>query len=1721
MRYEVLGGIEVLGEDGHVLPLGGPTQHRLLGTLLVEANHTVSIDHLVEALFDGAEPDNSVKAVRTYVSRLRGIVGEGTVATVAGGYRLCSEPGSLDAEQFSEFVRAASAARDGGDPARAVTLCEKALGLWQGRPFSPFSDEAWALGDVVRLEELRLVAKEERLDAQLALGAHAAVTGDAEAIIREAPMRERPRAALMLALYRSGRHAEALRAFQSFRDMLAEETGLEPSGELARLERRIVERDPSLDTEGRNRSIRGYELHEKIAEGAFGTIYRGVQPSVGREVAVKVINPELADDPRFIARFEAEAQLVARLEHPHIVPLHDYWREPGGAFLVMRYLRGGSAEERLVRQGPFAVEELSQVVDQVGTALALAHSNGIVHRDVKPSNVMFDEAGNAYLGDFGIAFSATDDRTGDAFRSAGTPMYAAPEQLGGDGASPASDQYAFAVLLWQLATAHVPFEYDGRPSLVATKLAAPLRSVRGFRPDLPAALDLVMQTATAPDPAERFADIGELVLAWRAGAVTPAQGGTTSLPGLSESSGRPRALASRTLVSLQEQRANPYKGLHPFAEADAAEFFGRGATTARLVEAATSSAFLAVVGPSGSGKSSVVRAGLIPALRQRGEWVATMMPGPHPFDELENALLRLAPASVTSLLAQLAADERGLVRAAKRILPDDDTNLVLVIDQLEELFTLAHADERTAFCDALVAAAADPRSRVRTVTTLRADFYDRPLAIPGLGELVRDHTLALTPLDADELEQAITGPADRVGVPVEPTLIAALVADATANPASLPLLQYTLTELYDRRDGGSLTLAAYRELGGLAGSVSGRADAICDEIGDLDAVRLLFERLVTPGEGAEDTRRRARTTELRGVPSAVVGAFGDARLLAFDHDPVTREPTVEVAHEALIRSWPLLREWLNEDRESLVVVRHLTDAADAWDARGREPGDLYRGARLAAAIDLVNAKPEQLSPVEAEFVAASHDAAQADDRRRRRNARRLRTLTVGLAITLVGALIAGAVAVTQRNESTAQRNRAREQTALAEKNARDAKIGEMAAQARALADSNNPQALLLALEADRLRPDVDTLGSLEVALLARPDLRTVHSGVKFLHVVPSLDGKTIAGGTVDGRVVEIDAESGRTIDEWKVSDGFAVGVLGDGQGIGQKVGSGELLARDSDGATRTLVRDGLVSTIGSGVVLFAGTPVRPGIAVATRSGVRIVDVTTGGTMSTFAGYAAGWLSISGDGRRLAIESNAAPWTVTTIDTNSGETVGPVVEVPFAGAVALNRSGDRLGIAGGGDARLVNVATGDILGTPLPGTRMQVAFSDDGALMAAIGQSNDVRVFNAADGTLASPDRKVDFGGAAGLFFSADGRRLRVVSNSGDIGVLDLSGGTKLGREVALHGYPFAFSPDGRLAAVASVQDNGVALIDVATARVVRVLRPARHFNPDDFHSTTFTPDGARVAVGSPASDGQPAEIEIFSTVDGRSERRLPVPGVPFLVNPSDWSPDSRVIAVAYGAGVIRVDATSGERLDDLALPEMVNVDQIAYSPDGRLFVAGDRGAAFVFDRSGQVIKTYRQSDHAYYTGRWGPNGTLVLPDYRTGEIRVVDPATDHQTGKVYAGPAGFAQVAVEPDGHGGLRGVAASVANVIWLWDVATGQQIGDPIEASSTPADGIIMNSTSALSQDTEHHQMILWDLDPGVWWTRACEAAGRNLTLDEWHNFLPEGEPYHATCPQYPAGD
>ena len=389
-------------------------------------------------------------------------------------------------------------------------------------------------------------------------------------------------------------------------------------------------------------TVRGYDLIASLGEGAYGAVYRAYQPQVQREVAIKIIQPCYASQPDFIRRFEVEAQLVAQLEHLHIVPLYDYWRDPEGAYLVMRLMKGGSLDA-VLEHNPLQLMAAVQLVDQVCSALSAAHKQGVVHRDIKPANILLDEEGNAYLSDFGIAkklaSEATLTQTGAIV---GTPAYITPEQVQSQDITPQTDIYSLGLVLYEILVGGHPFPDSPTGDLIAKHLHEPLPLVRDSRPELPEEVDGVIQRATAKDPAARYADV--LVLA---------QDFRTAL--------QPLVVVAPEIP--EQEIYNPYKGLRAFQEADAEDFFGRealvGQLIARLAETGVNDRFLAVVGPSGSGKSSVVKAGLIPALRKGAlpgseEWFITeMVPGAHPLEELELALLRIAVQQPPSLLGQL------------------------------------------------------------------------------------------------------------------------------------------------------------------------------------------------------------------------------------------------------------------------------------------------------------------------------------------------------------------------------------------------------------------------------------------------------------------------------------------------------------------------------------------------------------------------------------------------------------------------------------------------------------------------------------------------------------------------------------------------------------------------------------------------------------------------------------------------------------------------------------------------------------------------------------------------------------------------------------------------------------------------------------------------------------------------------------------------------------
>lgn len=894
VEYWVLGKFEVV-RDGHPVDLGAFRQRSLLALLLTEPNSVFSTDRILDELWGAEGGIDKQNALWVYVSGLRKVLEperakrtEGTILlTRPPGYLIEVHPDEVDALRFEQMLFEGRALA-GGDPAAASLVLGEALGLWRGRAFEDFTYEAFAHAEIARLEELRLEAVELRLDADLERGLARELISELESLVRQHPLNERLSGKLMLALYRSSRQAEALRAYGLLKSRLGEELGIEPSSWIRQLESRIVTGDESLEVTARlsapgldagpGPAIRGYELREQLAGDDGGKIFRAYQPAVGREVAVKVIRAHLANDPGFIRRFQSEAQVIATLEHPHIVPLYDYWREPDAAYLVTRLMRGSLTT--VLEHGPLTPAQTITMIDQLGDALQTAHRSGVVHGDIKPDNVLLDGDGNAYLSDFGIAVGDTE-------------------------VSPSSDVYGLGVLIAEALTG------------MTDELDEPRRS-------LPDQVARVIDRATAVDATGRYGNVHELVTDLREAL-------SDDMPG-------------SPVIPLDEAAVgNPYKGLRAFDAVDAVDFFGRERLVERLIARlgvnGTRGRFIAVVGPSGSGKSSAVRGGLLPAIRRgalplSGSWFTIeMTPAPHPFEQLEEALLGVALDAPASLLDLLAGD-RGIESVLDDVLPNDGSQVLLLIDQFEELFAQVDSATANRFIASIVSAVTDARGRLRIIATLRADFYDRPLQHRGLGELLREGTEVITPMTPKELERAITQPAQRRGVTFEASLLAALLGEATDRPGALPLLQHTLTELFESRRGDRITYAAYEQLGGISSALVKRADGLLSSLGDDadEVARQVFLRLITLTEGGEDTRRRVLRSELedldvdRRLLRSVLDTFGRHRLLSFDRDPVTRSPTVEISHEALLTEWTRLRDWIDGARDDVRAQRRLAEA---------------------------------------------------------------------------------------------------------------------------------------------------------------------------------------------------------------------------------------------------------------------------------------------------------------------------------------------------------------------------------------------------------------------------------------------------------------------------------------------------------------------------------------------------------------------------------------------------------------------------------------------------------------------------------------------------------------------------------------------------------------------------------------------------------------------------
>ncbi len=1645
MRFRLLGPLTVSEDDGPIA-IGGPKQRLVLAHLLLRANQTVPSERLIDIVWGEEPPETARGTLQSYVSRLRGALGPERIGGGGNGYRLRADPAEIDVHRFEALLRGARA-RD-LEPGRVVALLDEALALWGGPALADLASEPSLLGEISRLEEMRVVASEERNSARLDLGEHAELVAELQTAVAAHPLRERLWGQLILALYRSGRQAEALAAFDRARELLSEELGIDPSRELRELHGRVLRQEESLQLPGE--PLRGYRLLGKVGEGAFGVVYRAIQPQIEREVAVKSIHVELANQPDFVRRFEYEAQRVARLEHPHIVPLYDYWREPDAAFLIMRFLRGGSLEDAL-RQGPLELHRAGQILDQVAGALASAHRQGVVHRDVKPGNILLDEAGNAYLSDFGIALeTAVPGRTAGTM-TRGTSGYLSPEQIRREEATPRSDVYALGVVAYEMLTGRHPFPGAPPNELLDLHLRERIPSVHDQRPEVPPAVDHVIARATAKDPDARFADALELSAAYRAAI-----------------EGRERTLAPG-------DRRNPYKGLRPFLESDSADFFGRERLTERLVERlseAGAARFLCVVGPSGSGKSSVVRAGLVPAIRRgviagSDRWfVIEILPGSHPLRELERALLGVGVNPPPSLREELERDELALARVVTRLLPDPGAELLIVLDQLEELFTMVENDaERLHVLNSLRTAASDPGGRIRVVATLRADFFDQPLSVRGFGDLLAARNEAIPPMSPEELERAIVGPAERAGLDIEPGLVATMVADVIDRPGALPLLQYTLTELADRTDVTALTLDAYRRIGGVSGALARRAEHLFDALDGPGraACRQIFLRLVTLGEGAEDTRLRVRRSELasadRSAADAVIDAFARHRLLSFDRDPVTREPTVEIAHEALLRAWSRLRAWIDEARDDLRTRGALAAAASGWTASGRDESFLLRGARLAQLSSWAEVSSVELSAEEGRFLEASlvrrREEDEREERRRqrelaleRRSTRRARAL---VAVFAAAALVAGSLTVI-----------ANDQSRRAERESRAATARELASAAEASLDADPERSILLALQALAVtRRDGLTLPEAVQALhdgLSADRLLLTLRDPSTANVAYSPDGRLLAtGGTAGGKeqddVLIWDAATGAKLLtlEGHTADISFVAFSPDSTRVVTTAGvpDARTIVWDSRSGEPLLVIEGdRPSNLNQGATF---SPDGGRIAISelrtTSSGrslrglVRFMDATTGAEIGRVSTGAACMPPTTTPDGRLVVVPGLEPGRIGILDARTLEVIRSLPE-PHC-SIAVSPDGTRLA-AGFDELNVWDLRTGErLISRPGQEGIVGLDWSSDGRFIATGAQSGTATIWNADDGT-----ERLALVGHTGLValvaFSPDGTRLLTGGGDGTARVWDVTpagaaevlgveepdgintleydgDGTRLltGGEGGwlwdastgdrMAGYPDAWSSTFGASGTILTLGRRVRVVDAGSGERIDAI--AR--NRGGLWGLAASPDGRRIAVY-----GDTGLATILDAASHEVLERLGEPAGPYddMVDVA-FAPDGRRLAGISGLATLYLwDVATGEEL--LRFQAHTGLaSAVAFSPDGTMLAtAGGDGASVWSVPSGELLASMSDAGRIADVV-FRPDGEMIATAGDDGVTRVWEARTGRQVVALGGSSTGMTRVAFSPDGR--------------------------------------------------------------------------------------------------------
>ncbi|MFM9557453.1 nSTAND1 domain-containing NTPase [Streptomyces caniscabiei] len=1177
------------------------------------------------------------------------------------------------------------------------------------------------------------------------------------------------------------------------------------------------------------------------------------------------------------------------------------------------------------------------------------------------------------------------------------------------------------------------------------------------------------------------------------------------------------AAAAAVPVDDEKDAPAPYRGLARFEPDDHELFFGRDRLVAELCELMTAHRFAAVFGASGSGKSSLLRAGVVPRVRAsiaRREGAAVLRvftPGARPAETYGHLL---TPAA-------------------------DEPESWVVVDQFEEVFTLCRDEaERARFIDLLLTAR-EPGSRLRVIIAVRADFYARCGEHAELANALSRAGLLVGPMNADELREAVVRPAQAVGLLVERSLAAAVVEEVQGRPGALPMLSHALLETWRRRKGRMLTTAAYEAAGGLNGAIAASAEEVYGQLSasQAAAARQLLLRLVEPGRGTVDTGRPLSRAELlewaHPDVHVVVERLACARLLTVD------EEGVRLAHEALIGCWPRLHGWIEQDRQRLRHHRRLTEAARAWLEHARDPGTLYRGTRLARTEEVFpdHTRDPALTEVERDFLTAAFDAREAERRAAARSTRRSRILAGALSAVLAMALVAGLTAWRQHDDNRHQQT---QNTAR-----------RIAAVADGLRTTDPRAALLLSGAAWRIARLPETRRAL-LGSLAQPE---------------SASFSDPASGFRSRRFL---ANSGRTL--LSVDDrSWQTWNLGTRRSTGSgRLPEGEVLAAGPDARVLAIAgADGHVRLWDTRAGRWTGgaplTPGREGIAFGASGRSFVVGEPGAGDAGSGAGSDSGAdvvrVRAVADGAVLFETRGATPANVAPSGDDRLVAVCPTGEAPQVLEAGAGRSrqgewereqgacGADSAVVFGNDGRFAVVAGERVLVWDVrtgvrvaeisdPGVRY-ASFSRGGAFLATAGSADEIRVWRLS--APAAPVLRHPLNNQhphGGLAWDPGAPALRYLEG-GTVHTLDVTTAvTAAWRDRPLDGV--LLSPDGRRFATARRATHGYVfeLRDTDNGRLVRTLpRPAspvvarggQNGTPlapaDTAPRMAFSPESGWFVYGVTAPGG-PAGSQRFTVWDLTRDRALSTldvgpaqSGAP--VTALALTPDGRTLFTTRtppgGEPANEMwDTTTGRRTELLTDSGLVSA-RLALSPRTELAVGDNRVARETVDSI--VALDLVQGDHISALA-FSPDGSRLAAGDRTGRVALWDGDLRRRAGvlrNVFPAPLGdtpeaVSALAFSPDGQTLAVG---GDAGTIQLWDTTTQQPLGGPLPTPGEPIDSLAFSpDNTTLYAGGGHVPLHRHPVDPTRAIAHVCARAGNeDLTRSEWDTYVPDA-PYRRVC-------